>query len=237
MASTILAIELRQNLDFICHSVLEISIRVCAVVLKGDASTAIAVSSLHSLARRQSMTLQLPTLDAGRVRLRQLGEHDLADLHAIFSDTLAMRYWSHPAFIDHAQTRAYLEAIDRGRERGDLLQWGIEDIARERIIGTTTLFSINHEQNRAEIGYILASEHWRQGLAREALRRLLKYARDDMRLRRIEADIDPRNEASLGFLENLGFQREGFCVERWVVAGEVQDAILLGLLLRNFADG
>lgn len=179
------------------------------------------------------MSGTLPTLDAGTVLLRQLGAPDLADLHHVFSDTTAMRYWSRPAFADLSETRDYLAAIDAGRERGDLFQWGIEHVESRRIIGTTTLFAIDRQQGRAEIGYILGSEHWRKGYAGAALRRLLQYTRDEMKLRRIEADVDPRNSASLRCVERLGFEREGLMRERWVVAGEVQDAVILGLLLRD----
>jgi RimJ/RimL family protein N-acetyltransferase len=175
----------------------------------------------------------LPTLETTRVRLRQLSAADLDDLHGVFSDQRAMRYWSRPAFVDIAQTREYLAAIDAGRERGDLLQWGIEHMAEDRIIGTTTLFHIDREQGRAEIGYILASPWWGQGLANEALTCLLQHARDEMKMRRIEADVDPRNSASLRCSERLGFLREGYARERWMVAGEIQDAVLLGLLLRD----
>jgi len=177
--------------------------------------------------------MNLPALDAGRVRLRQLGEPDLNDLHAVFSDRKAMRYWSTPAFVDLDETRAYLASIDRGRKHGDLLQWGIELVDEARIIGTTTLFSINTEQHRAEIGYVLNSDYWGKGHASAALRRLFQHARDEMGLRRIEADVDPRNAASLRCIERLGFLREGLCRERWVVAGEIQDAVILGLLLRE----
>lgn len=178
----------------------------------------------------------LPTINGPRVRLRQLSEADLDDLHAVFSDERAMRYWSRPAFVDISETRDYLAAIDAGRERGDLLQWGIELVAEERIIGTTTLFYIDRVQGRAEIGYILASSYWGRGLANEALTGLLQHARDDMHMRRIEADIDPRNAASLRCSERLGFVREGYARERWVVGGEIQDAVLLGLLLRDLVE-
>lgn len=179
---------------------------------------------------------RLPTLDAGAVRLRQLDALDLVDLHAVFSDPVAMRYWSRPPFADLAETRGYLDAIDAGRERGDLLQWGIEDVVEGRVIGTTTLFAIDREQGRAEIGYILGSPYWRRGHAQRALRRLFRFARDEMGLRRIEADVDPRNPPSLRLCERLGFQKEGYARERWVVAGEVQDSVLLGLLLRDLVE-
>ena len=49
-------------------------------------------------------------------------------------------------------------------------------------------------------------------------------------LNRLEADIDPRNVASAGLLERLGFVREGLLRERWIVGDEVSDSALYGLL-------
>ena len=45
-----------------------------------------------------------------------------------------------------------------------------------------------------------------------------------------EADVDPRNAASIRTLERLGFQREGYLRERWQVNGEIQDALFYALL-------
>jgi len=45
----------------------------------------------------------------------------------------------------------------------------------------------------------------------EALMALLKYAFETLDLHRIEADVDPRNTASIKTVERLGFQREEFC--------------------------
>jgi RimJ/RimL family protein N-acetyltransferase len=64
----------------------------------------------------------------------------------------------------------------------------------------------------------------------EALQALLAYCFEALDLRRIEADVDPRNAASIQTLERLGFQREGFLRERWEVDGEIQDALFYGLL-------
>lgn len=53
---------------------------------------------------------------------------------------------------------------------------------------------------------------------------------ESLALRRVEADVDPRNDRSIRVLERLGFQGEGLQRERYVVAGEVQDALLYGVL-------
>ncbi len=93
--------------------------------------------------------------------------------------------------------------------------------------------SDNPESTKVGDSQCRASPYWGQGLANEALTRVLLHARDRMQMRRIEADVDPRNSASLRCSERLGFVREGYARERWVVAGEIQGAVLLGLLLRD----
>ena len=109
------------------------------------------------------------------------------------------------------------------------LKWGFARRADDALIGTTTLYNLDFSNRRAEMGYALGREHWGQGYMAEALQapRLLLRSSD---LRRIEADVDPRNAASIQTLERLGFQREGFLRERWEVDGEIQDALFYGLL-------
>ena len=87
---------------------------------------------------------------------------------------------------------------------------------------------------RAEVGYCLHSAHWGQGYMREALSALIGYGFGVLKLRRLEADVDPNNAASLGILARMGFQREGLLRERWNVGGDVQDSVLLGLLAREW---
>ena len=65
---------------------------------------------------------------------------------------------------------------------------------------------------------------------------ILRHLFDGMGLRRIEADIDPRNLASCRLVEKLGFVREGTLRERWQVNGECADSALYGLLRRDFID-
>jgi RimJ/RimL family protein N-acetyltransferase len=70
----------------------------------------------------------------------------------------------------------------------------------------------------------------------EALEALLHYAFKSMHFNRIEADIDPRNEASAKILLRLGFRKEGYLRERWIVNGDVSDSELYGLLRREWEE-
>jgi RimJ/RimL family protein N-acetyltransferase len=84
------------------------------------------------------------------------------------------------------------------------------------------------------VGYTLAFDAWGKGYMNEALTALLEFGFSQLGLNRVEADIDPRNMASARSLERLGFQKEGHLRERWIVAGEVSDTGLYGLLLSDW---
>jgi RimJ/RimL family protein N-acetyltransferase len=173
---------------------------------------------------------QLPTIETNRLMLRRVSSEDVDALFVIFSNVEVMRYWSTPPLPDRDAAVALLNEIHDAFERQVMLKWGVVRQADNALIGTTTLYNLDFTNRRAEIGYALGREHWGQGYMHEALQALLTYCFETLNLRRLEADVDPRNEASIQTLERLGFQREGFLRERWEIGGEIQDALFYGLL-------
>ncbi|MCB1049337.1 MAG: GNAT family N-acetyltransferase [Acidobacteria bacterium] len=178
--------------------------------------------------------MTLPDLPAERLVLRWLVQSDVSDLFEIFSDPQAMRYWSSPPMTDPRQAEQLVANIQAFYEQGSLFQWGIQHLTDNRIIGTCTLNHIDLAQGRADVGYALHPQYWGQGLMREALNRLFQYAFLALGLRRLEADVDPRNTPSISILKRMGFQQEGLLRERWQVEGEIQDSAIFGLLRREW---
>ena len=177
---------------------------------------------------------RLPTLDAPRVRLRWLTANDVDALFAIFSDEAMMRYWSSTAMKERAEAEDLLAKIHKYFAEKSGFQWGVERKDDCLLLGTCTLFNIHKENMRAEVGYCLRSVHWGKGYMGEALGALIDHAFRVLKLRRLEADVDPNNANSLRMLERMGFNREGLLRERWNVAGEIQDSVFLGLLAREW---
>lgn len=177
---------------------------------------------------------RLPTIDAPRVRLRWLTEADVDALFAIFSDPVMMRFWATPPMKERAEAEDYLRRIHEGFAGKTLFQWGVERKEDARVIGSTTLFKLDAANGRCEIGYGLGSAWWKMGYMSEALPAVVGFAFNTLKLRRIEADVDPRNENSLRILGRLGFRQEGLLRERWNVGGEIQDSVVLGLLAREW---
>lgn len=172
----------------------------------------------------------LPTLTTPRLLLRMLELRDIPALFAIFSDPEVTRYWSSPPLAGVSAAEKLLREIREHFERKTLFQWGVVRREDDIIVGTCTLFRLDLDHRRAEVGFALGRLHWGSGIMTEALTTLFAFAFDVLGLHRLEADADPRNERSLRCLERQGFRREGYLRERYHMAGEIQDAVILGLL-------
>lgn len=170
----------------------------------------------------------LPELRSKRVLLRWLTEADVPALFTIFGNAEVTRYWSHPPFQDHSDAAALLADIHAHFRERSLFQWGA--VVAGELVGTCTLAKLNAQHRRAELGYALGRAHWGHGYMSEVLPVLLQFAFEVMDLHRIAADVDPRNTPSIRVLERLGFQQEGYFREHYLLFGELQDAVLYGLL-------
>ena len=155
-----------------------------------------------------------------RLLLRPAREDDRAALHAILSDPRAMRYWSTPPHEAIEQTRDWLAAtiaIPLGEGEDFLVEH------EGRVIGKAGLYRF------PETGFLFAPEMWGQGFASEALRAVIARAFAVHGLAAIEADVDPRNAASLRLLGRLGFAETGRAARTWLVGEEWCDSVYLRL--------
>jgi len=176
----------------------------------------------------------LPIITTPRVVLRWISENDIDGLYDVFSDPQVMRYWSTGPLPDRQAAAKMQREIADGNVKETMMKWGLALRESDSLIGTTTLFNLNLDNGRAEIGYAMGRAYWGRGYMHEALEALVSHAFEVLQMRRLEADVDPRNAASIRTLERLGFQREGFLRERWHVEGEIQDALFYGLLRREW---
>lgn len=177
----------------------------------------------------------IPALVTARLSLRAL---EPADEHAVFqmhASPEAMRYWSSPPWTDPARASEYVARAGDGFAGRRSVRWAIARRDDATVVGTAVLFSIDEQCRRAELGYLLSHAHWGQGYMREALTAVLDWGFGPFGLHRVEADVDPRNEASLRLLEHLGFTREGLLRDRWIVEGEISDTAFCGLLHDEWA--
>ncbi|STQ91161.1 GNAT family N-acetyltransferase [Iodobacter fluviatilis] len=181
-------------------------------------------------------TFEKVKFQTSRLILRPLQETDAPALLAIFSDEKVMQYWSTPPWNSIEIAEALIARDLKAMAAGGYIRLGIERAEDHILIGNCTLFDLDKQCRRAEIGYGMAHSAWGKGYMHEALSALLDFGFSELKLNRIEADIDPRNLASAKSLERLGFSREGYLRERWIVDGVVSDTALYGLLVSDWHD-
>ena len=155
-----------------------------------------------------------------RLRLRRAGMHDLAAIHGLLSDPRNMRYWSSPPHDSLAQSETWLKSMVGAYPAlsDDFI------VEREgRVIGKLGCWQL------PEVGFMIASEETGQGYATEAMAAFLERRRGFGEPRRLIADVDPRNQASLRLLTRHGFVETGRAQGSWTVGGELCDSIYLAL--------
>jgi RimJ/RimL family protein N-acetyltransferase len=155
-----------------------------------------------------------------RLTLRPARPEDLMPMHAVFCEPAAMRYWSHPAHTTLDQTRAWLDATIAAPE-AEASDFVIE--CDGRVIGKAGMW------RRWEIGFILRPDHWRRGLAREALTAILDHIFATRDTDHLTAEADPRNVACLGLLASLGFTVTGTAERTLLWDDEWCDSVYLAL--------
>jgi [ribosomal protein S5]-alanine N-acetyltransferase len=165
-----------------------------------------------------------------RLTLRLVREDDLPSLLEMNADDAVTRYLPYDSWRGMADAQAWLARAQARLAAGEAWQFVMALRGSGRVIGSCLLFHFDRPNGRAELGYLLGRTHWGGGYMQEAGAALVGHAFGPAGLRRLEAEIDPRNEASARLLERLGFVKEGHLRERWDTKGEVSDSGLYGLL-------
>ncbi len=175
-----------------------------------------------------------PHLQTDRLLLRQITLEDAPAVFQFRSDSEGQRY-NGGALTRLDQASRLIAQSAAGYRKRTRIEWGVtlqgdDDIVRG-------LFGYTHwsqSHRRAEIGYCLRRDYWRQGIGREALDAILAFGFHAMNLNRIHACSRVENVASVRLLEKLGFAREGVLRDEFWEEGAFHDEALYALLRRDY---
>ena len=160
-------------------------------------------------------------LRTDRLLLRRALPGDVEAMHRIMSDPVAMRYWSTPPHVEREETERWVASmIEVDPDLGDDFIVTMEGA----VIGKLGAWKL------PEIGFLICPNHWGQGLASEAMAAFIDRRRA-LGSTELNADVDPRNVASLRLLRRHGFVETGRAAGTWQVGAELCDSIYLKLTL------
>ncbi|RAL24173.1 GNAT family N-acetyltransferase [Thermoflavimicrobium daqui] len=127
-----------------------------------------------------------------------------------------------------------LEKIRKANEMKDQdlkYFFGIYLIETNELIGTITLSEVVRDALQyCFIGYYLDQNHNGKGYMTEAVRLVVSYAFDNLKLHRIEAGVMPHNIGSMRVLEKAGFHKEGIAKKNVKINGRWEDHQVLAII-------
>lgn len=88
------------------------------------------------------------------------------------------------------------------------LELGIFDIKTKEFIGMCTLENINKEYAVCELGYWLKSDYVGSGYMTECGKAIIRFAKQELCMKPINAFVITEHEKSIALLERLGFVRK-----------------------------
>jgi ribosomal-protein-alanine N-acetyltransferase len=107
----------------------------------------------------------------------------------------------------------------------------IHDIQSGQLLGGLTLSNVRRGvAQMASCGYWIGENLTRRGYMTDAVRIVISYAFDHLRLHRLEAACLPSNEASIRLLKKCGFLEEGIARRYLKINGRWEDHLLFGLV-------
>ncbi len=169
------------------------------------------------------MTKTFPVLETERLFLREMMYEDSPDILSYLSDTEVMKYYGMAPFKNIDEAREEISWYKEIYSLGSGIRWGITIKGSSTIIGSCGFHDWNKRHFRAEIGVELSRNYWRTGIMSEALTEILSYGFHHMGLKRIQALIEPENEASQKLFEKMGFQKEGLLRSYEFTVGKFDD--------------
>jgi ribosomal-protein-alanine N-acetyltransferase len=149
----------------------------------------------------------MSTIETARLLLRPFASDDLDAYQAVREKPGVLRYFS-PVSSDPMRqreiARTLIARFIAHWEQDGYGPWAVIDKESGRLIGHHGL-RFMPEFGETEILYLLDSAFWGRGLASEAAKAALDYARDPLQLQRLMAIARLENAASLRVMTKAGF--------------------------------
>ena len=174
--------------------------------------------------------LPFHNLETERLYLRQLTNDDVHEIFALRSDPEVMKYIPRPLVTNKEEALAHITMIEEKIVTNEGINWAITLKGNPKLIGIIGHYRIKPEHFRAEIGYMLLPEHQGKGIISEAIKEVVNYGFEVMKLHSIEAIIDPKNFGSEKVLQKNGFVKEAHLKENEYYEGRFLDTVIYSLL-------
>ena len=147
-----------------------------------------------------------PILTTERLTLRQLVINDEQEIFTLRSDSEINKYLDRQISNTIDDARNFINKVNENINKNDSLYWAITLSDKNILVGTICLFGFSDDNNKCEIGYELLTNFQGQGIMKEAVEKVIDYAFNTIKVKKIEAFMHRDNLSSIKLLEKFSFR-------------------------------
>lgn len=170
--------------------------------------------------------------------LIKLRTHKASDADAIYKnirDKEIQKYTLNIPFpYAEADAVDFIKQAAKNRKLKSAYEFAITSTEDDEVIGGISLRDLDWKNKNAELGYWLGKKNRNKGYVSEAIKLILEFAFNELKLNRISARLWEKNLASIKVLKKNKFKKEGLLREMVFKAGEWQNDLVYGVIRRDW---
>lgn len=148
-------------------------------------------------------------LQTERLMLKNISEEDTDFILRVFSNNNVNRYLYDAEPLTNIEEATeivdfYLQPEPRGHHR-----WIVIDKESGSKMGTCGVHCWDKKEGKVDIGYDLIPDFWGKGFMQEAIKEIIQFAKDEMNIKEVNANIYIDNASSTKLVEKMGFTIAG----------------------------
>ncbi len=147
-----------------------------------------------------------PILTTERLTLRQPVINDEQEIFTLRSDSEINKYLDRQVSNTIDDARNFINKVNENINKNDSSYWAITLRDKNILVGTICLFSFSDENDKCEIGYELLTNFQGQGIMTEAVKKVIDYAFNTIKVQKIEAFLHRDNQNSIKLLKKFSFR-------------------------------
>jgi len=168
-------------------------------------------------------------LETNRFVLEQILLEDQAFIFEGLSHPQVIRYYG-VRYDSYEATSSQMEFYAGCLQQGSGMHWKIVKKQTGERAGVIGFNNYQQKHNKAEIGYWLLPQFWKQGIIAESLPAVVQYMQQVRNIHRIESLVEEGNTDSFIVMERAGFQYEGTLRDCEIKDGKYISLLMYSLL-------
>ena len=158
--------------------------------------------------REEDEKMNTPILNSERLTLRPFHKSDAEEVYSVWeSDPEVAKYMFWTSHNDISKTKEWIDFEIGQIEKNDWYRFALILKETDELIGTGLIY-YEDEVEGWEIGYNLGQKYWGKGYTTEAMKTIIRFAKNELNIKEIVGRFAKENPTSGNVMKKLGFQIE-----------------------------